>query len=281
MKRLAALTLFCGILALNPGTAQDQKATPPTPAPPKPQRAVYPVANGDAPSLAEVIGPHFKGEATVIAAPGNALLVSGTAETLPEVLKLLEQLDKKPRTVEVEVTIAEVPAKDWKETEAKVEDMLKDSAGKAGAGQRIKLTAVEGQLVSAQSGGSKPYVSGTTLVGGGGGFGGKGGGGPGVAQKSISYREVGTLVKMTARVGADDAVALELNVQDTRVRAADAGDEAAAPAVETNTLTTKVSVPAGTSVVAQAVRTEGKGGATVAVVIVTARVVPLGPPKRK
>ena len=103
MKRFAALALFCGALALNPGTAQDQKTAPPAPTPPKLQRAVYPVTNGDAPLLAEVVGAHFKGEATVIAAPGNAILVSGTAGSVPEVLKLLDQLDRKPRTVEVEV----------------------------------------------------------------------------------------------------------------------------------------------------------------------------------
>ncbi len=272
MKRLAALTLFCGILALNPGTAQDQKT-----ADPKPQRAVYTVVNGDAPVLAEVVGAHFKGEATVIAAPGNTLLVSGTA--VPEVLKLLDQLDRKPRTVEVEVTLAEVPAKDWKDGEGKLEDLLKDATGKAAPGQRVKLTAVEGQQVSAQSGGSKPFVSGTTMVGPGG-FGGKGGGAPPVAQRSISYRDVGTTVKMTARVGSDDAVALDLSVQDSRVRTVEAGDEVAAASVETGSLTTKVSVPAGRPVVAHAVRTDGKAGATVSVVIVTARVVPDAPPKR-
>ena len=283
MKRFAALALFCGALALNPGTAQDQKTAPPAPTPPKLQRAVYPVTNGDAPLLAEVVGAHFKGEATVIAAPGNAILVSGTAGSVPEVLKLLDQLDRKPRTVEVEVTLAEVPApKDG--AELSPADLLRDATGKAAPGQRIKLTAVEGQLVSAQSGGSKPYASGTTLVGGGGGFGGKGGGGPPVAQKSFSYHTVGTTVKVTARVGSDDAVALELNVQDSRVRTADAGDEAAAPGMETSSLTTKLNVPAGKTVVAQAVRTAGKGGATIAVVLVTARVVPDAPdtaPKRR
>ena len=79
-------------------------------------------------------------------------------------------------------------------------------------------------------------------------------------------------------------MAVELNVQDSRVRAADAGDEAAAPGMETSSLTTKLNVPAGKTVVAQAVRTAGKGGATIAVVLVTARVVPDAPdtaPKRR
>lgn len=282
MKRLAALTLFCGILSLSPGTAQDRKTTPTEPPAPKPHRTLYLVTNADAPALAEVVGRHFKGEADVIAAPGNAILVSGAAGTLPEVLKLLEQLDKKPHTVEVEVVIAEVPAKDWKEGEVKADDLFKDATGKAAPGQRIKLTAVEGQPVATTSGGSKPYASGSTLVGGGGGFGGKGGGAPPVAQRSISYHNVGTTVKMTARVGADNTVSLDLSVQDSRVRPPDAADEPGAPSMENNTLATKLNVPVGKAVVAQAVRTEGKGGATVAVVVVAARVVPdAGPPKRR
>ena len=215
---------------------------------------------------------HFKGEADVVAAPagsGNAILISGAAGTVPEVVKLLEQLDRKPRAIEVEITIAEVPVKK-DGPEPSPADLLKDAVGKAG--QRIKLTAVEGQPVTSTTGGSKPYVSGTTMVGGGGGFG-KGGGAPPVAQKSFSYQNVGTTVKMTARVVADDSVVVDLNVQDSKVRLPDAGDEALAAAMENNTLTTKLSVPAGKAVIAQTIRTEGKGGTTVTVVIVTARVV--------
>jgi type II secretory pathway component GspD/PulD (secretin) len=268
MKRLAALTLFCGILALNPGTAQERKTTPPDPAPAKAQRAHYAVRHADPLILAEVVGAHFKGEATVIAAPagsGHAVLISGSATAVPEVVKLLEQLDKKPRTVEVEITIAELPAaKDGKElTPADLATAL----AKDGKGQRIKLTAVEGQQVTTQTGGNKPYVSGV-VAGPGGGF---GKGGPG--QRSISYQAVGTTVKMTPRIGADNAVALELNVQESKVRQPDAGDEAGAPTMENNVLTTKLNIPAGRSVVAQSVRTEAKAGATVSVVVVTARVV--------
>ena len=270
MMRLAALSLICGLVALSSGTGQERKPAPAYPtiaplAPVKLQRAAYAVKNADPVTLAEVVGKHFKGEATLLAAPagsGNAVLISGTPGTVPEVVKLLEELDRKPRRVEVEVTIAEVPVKDWKESELKLDELSK-------MGQRIKLTAVEGQQVSSQSGGSKPIVSNINV----GGFGGRGGGG-GAVQKSVSYIDVGTTVKMVARVGSDDAVAIELSVQDRRVRPAEAGDEAAAAATETHSLTTKVSVPAGRSVVAQAIRTEGKSGATIAVVVVTARVVP-------
>lgn len=266
MKRLAVLALFCGTLALNPGTAQERKKEAPAPAPK--QRAIYPVQNGDAVALAEVVGRHFKEEANIIAMPtgsGNAVLVSGPAT--PEVLKLLDQLDRKSRTVEVEITIAELPAaKDGKEL---APADLATAALKDAKGQRIKLTAVEEQQVTTQLGGNKPFVSNSAVAPGGGRA--PGGFGGGVMQKSINYQAVGTTVKMTPRIGTDNAVALELNVTESKVRAPDAGDEASS--TENNSLTTKLNVPAGRSVVAQSVRTETKAGVVVSLVVVTARVV--------
>src|SRR5262245_26173108 len=220
MKRLAALTLLAGILALNPVTAQDRKSSPPDPVPVKPQRTHYTVRHADALVLAEVVGAHFKGDATLVAAPagsGNAVLVSGSPATVAEVVKLLEQLDKKPRTVEVEIIVTEFTApKDAKEPTPA--DLAKAEAlAKEGKGQRIKLTAVEGQQIMTQTGGNKPFVSGAVV---GGGFGGKGGGG--LPQRSINYQAVGTTVKMTPRIGADNAVALELSLTESKVRQPDA-----------------------------------------------------------
>jgi type II secretory pathway component GspD/PulD (secretin) len=267
MKRLAALTLFCGMLALHPGTAQERKSAPPEPAPAKVQRTHYAVRHADPSVLAEVVGSHFKGEATLIAAPagsGHAVLISGSAAAVPEVVKLLELLDKKPRTVEVEITIADVPAaKDGKElTQA---ELVTAALAKENKGQRIKLTAVEGQQVTTQIGGNKPYTSGMAA---GPGF---GKGGP--VARSISYQMVGTTVKMAPRIGADNAVALELNVQENKLRQPEAADEVGAPTMENNTLNTKLNIPAGRSIIAQSVRTEGgKAGPTISVVVVTARV---------
>ncbi len=260
MKRVAALTLFCGLLLLHTGTAQDRSGAPADPAPSKVQRAHYVVKNGDATALAETVGQHFRRDAVVIAANGT-ILISGPPALVPDVVKVLELLDRKPRTIEVEITLAELPAPKAG-AEPSAADVLKDLAEKP-VGQRIKLTAVEGQPVTSVTGGNKPYVSGT----GGGGF------GKGAVQKSISYQPVGTTAKLTARVGPDDSVALDLDLRDSRIKAPEAGDESGAPAFENATLTTKLSVPAGKAVVAQAVRTDGKAGAVLSVVIVAARVV--------
>jgi hypothetical protein len=274
-RRLAALALLGGLFALH-ATAQDKKSSPADT--PKPQRTHYVVRHADPVVLAEVVGRHFRGEADVIAAPagsGGALLISGSPTAVPEVVKLLEQLDRKPRTVEVEIVIAEIPAtKDGKDVNLTGDLLAEVAQSKSTTTQRIKLTAVEGQPVSTQTGGDKPYVSGA----GGGAWGGKGGG---PVQRSISYRPVGTTVKLTARVGAEDAVSLDLNLAVTQVRPPDVADESGSPVFENGSLTTKVNVPAGKAVAVHSVRTEVKSGGTLALVVVTARVVDPDAPKGK
>jgi hypothetical protein len=288
-KRIMVLALLGGLAAaLAGGThAQDKSAPPPA----KVHRTLYAVKNADAGALADVLGKHFKGEAEVLAAPagsGNALLISGTPAAAEEVVKLLAELDRKPKMVEVEVTIAEVPAKkaDAKDKAAPAPDVdlsgpdvlakleAMGKAGQLGPVQRIKLTAVEGQPVSTTTGGNKPYTSSGVVAGGGpgGGFGGGGPGGARPAMRSVNYQAVGTTVRMTARVGAGDTVAVDLNLQDSQVKPPEAGDESGAPSFDNNTLVTKLSVPPGRAVVAQAVRADGKSGRTVALVVVTARV---------
>ena len=92
---------------------------------------------------------------------------------------------------------------------------------------------------------------------------------------------------MTARA-ADDAIALDLDLKDTRVappapglRAPDAPpampDDLTAPEINTATLTTRISVRSDRAVAAQAVRTDGKTGSTVTLVIVTAHAIEAGP----
>jgi type II secretory pathway component GspD/PulD (secretin) len=255
MTRLAALSLFAGLLALTPGVAQDKKETPTSPAATKPQRTLYLVKHADAVALAEVIGRHFKGEVEVSPAPAGtarAILISGPPASVPEVVKLLELLDRKPQTIEVEVMLAEVPAADWKDGRAGPEDLIK-----SGTVQRIKLTATEGQPITSSTGGSKPVTTGEAINP------------KGFGQRSVTYMPTGTTLKLTARAGAGGAVAVDLDLKDSRVKT----EGPAAPSTETVSLTTRLTVPAGKPVAAKAVRNESKDGATVSVVVVTAKVV--------
>jgi hypothetical protein len=395
MKYLAALALFGGLIVLQSSGHANQ---PPAPVPvvtipiqaqptAKTQRAHYTVRYLDATTLAWVVSQYFKGEVEVLSVPaasGTTLLISGSPDSIGEVMRLLEQLDRKPRTVEVEIVIADITSKkgtDGKEVDvpgleplAKLEALTK--AGQTGTIQRIKLTAVEGQPITSTTVGNKPIVSGA--VAGGSGFGGDGpdvfkvirlknvaaedaamtiteifngpqqaqrqggelggggsgapvpagvntsrvrvvaerssnslvvikaspidlltieklvsgyvdggitagggkGGGP-LTRRSVSYHEVGTTVKLTARIGAEDVVALDLNVQNSKIRAPEAGEELGATAFDNNTLNTKLNIPVGKAVVAQAVRTEGKTEGTMSLVIVTAHIVEPGAGKSK
>ncbi|HSQ54588.1 MAG TPA: hypothetical protein VLM40_02500 [Gemmata sp.] len=278
MTRLITLTLLAGILAFTNVTAQIVPSAVPGASPaaqPRPQRTEYMVKNADPKMLAEIVGKHYKGDADLLAVTSggsNAILISGTPAAVPDVLKLLEKLDRKPRNVEVEVYLVEVPApKDGKEVE--LTDVLSklDALTKSGSGQRIKLTAMEGQPVTSTTGGNKPVTTSTTVAGGGfggGGFGGRGGGG-GPVQRSIMYQPVGTTVKLTARVGNEDVVSVDLDLKDSKIHQPAAGDEAAAPGFDSATLSTRFNIPAGKPVVAQTVRS----GGNVAVVVVSAKVV--------
>jgi type II secretory pathway component GspD/PulD (secretin) len=267
--RLLALAALGGLLALLPaGHAQDRKTAPkdpPAPPPAQTERVVYPVRGGDPAMLAEVVAKHFRGEVVVSALP-SALVLTGDPAAVAEATKLLDRIDRPARTVEIEVSLVEVTGKADAPAPAVGPDVLTrlDELAKAGAAvQRIKLTAVEGQPVSVQVGRNYPVVSGAVR--------GPGPGGGGPQLRSVTYQQVGTTVRATARVEADNAVAIDLNVQDNSVKPAEGAEEH--PEFDTDTLTTRVNVPPGQAVVAQAIRKDAKGGRTVTLVVVTAKVV--------
>ena len=243
----------------------------------KGQSHLYVVKNGDPMALADVLTKYFKGDAEVLVVPpgsGNALLISGTSNATKEVVKLLEELDRKPKMIEIEIVLAEISPKksDGKDTAefdfsgpdvlAKLEALGK--AGLVGSIQRIKLTASEGQPISSTIGGNKPETS--AVARGPGGF----AGGP--AQRSVTYQSVGTTVRTTARIGIGNAISLDLDLKDSQVKGAEAGDEASVPSFDNTTLTTKLNLPVGRAVLAQGVRVEAKSGRSATVVIVTARI---------
>jgi hypothetical protein len=291
--RLTLLALLA--LPFAPTAGAQEKPTAKT------QRTLYAVRNGDAAVLAETLGKHFKGEAEISALPsgtGGSLLISAPPAAAEEILKLLQQLDRAPKSVAVEVVLAEVFVKrteDSKEptdpvnTELAAEALAKlealNKGGQLNSLQRVRLTAVEEQSVSVVSGGSRPQTVSTTVAGArraaGGGAGnnpnGPGGFGGPVA-RSIVYRNVGTQVKVMARVGADNTVTLSLDVSGSGAKPPEDPDE---PATYDNaTLATSLNVPSGRPVIAQAIRTDSKGGRTLNLVIVTARVVDATTPAR-
>lgn len=271
------LALAAVLLAAASSAGQDRPMTPPA-APAKVDRVLHGVQFLDAAELAKVLSTSFRGEVSVAVAPGNTLLVSGPHDSVTELLSLARQLDAPPRTVAVELTLVEVSGKKGdEEKEPAAPDLAgpaADLAGKLAAlakanpstsVRRIALTATAGQPVSTTLGGNVPLVTSSVL-------GGRGGAGGPPVQRSISYSQVGTTAAVTARPEGN-GVAVELMIQDTRVRAREGGDENAPAEMVSHTLKGPVRVPAGRAIVAQTCRTDGKAGPATIYVVVTARAV--------
>jgi type II secretory pathway component GspD/PulD (secretin) len=282
-KHLVLALLAAGLLAgagLTP--AADE-------APARNRRAVYVVRHGAAKDLADLLGKDFKGDAAVQVlpyAPSNCLLVSAPPGVLDEVVKLLDQLDRRPRLVTVEVFVAnmaprkgETPAdKELDEREltgpadqvlAKVEEMRKKR--QIESLKRVQLTALENQQAAVMVGGSKPFVMGTTTTA------------TGLSTSSVNYHPVGTSVSLTSHITAEKTVRLELAVEDSRAAFPEDGAEGGPdekghpvrlPDFVQAKLNTKLDLPPGQALVAKGVKTTSKSGSQAqTLVIVTARVV--------
>jgi type II secretory pathway component GspD/PulD (secretin) len=256
----------------------------------KNKRIVYLVRYGSAKDLAAALGKHFKNEAefqAVTETGSNYLLISAAPAAFEEVVKTLEQLDRAPRTISVEVWVAEVvtkkgedgkPVEGEKEIDAmeltgtidvvqkKVDDLAKK--GRIGGLQHVQLSALENQHSSALTGENKPYLVGTTVR-------------PmGRVSNQIAYRKVGVQVHVTPRITADKSLLLELKIEDARVNLPEDGIEigvsdkgAAINAAEftTSTLESKLTVAPGKAVAAEGVKSTSKGKQAQLIILVGAR----------
>jgi type II secretory pathway component GspD/PulD (secretin) len=282
MKPVPSLILLAGLLAAGPTHAQDTSA-------PKNKRIAYVVKYGDAKNLAGILSKHFKGDAEIQAlpeGPSNCLLISAAPEVFDEVIKVLDQLDRRPQVIAIEVTVAavlpkkgddgkpvarEVNEKDFtgpaEDVRDKLEALQKD--GTLGSLRRVQLTAVENEPVSAMLGETKPMVTGTVIRA------------TGMASRSITYRQTGTKAAVTARITAEGIVALDVEIEDSSLHVPPDGieigkDENGAPVLATEvvlaTLKGKLSIPSGQAVAAEGVKTLSKSGQTQTLIVVAARV---------
>src|SRR5437016_1460876 len=64
------------------------------------KRVVYPVKAGSAKDFAALLNKHFGGQVEAEALPdANVVLIAASPAVFPELLKLLEQADRRPRAV--------------------------------------------------------------------------------------------------------------------------------------------------------------------------------------
>jgi type II secretory pathway component GspD/PulD (secretin) len=257
------------------------------------KRTIYVVKHGDAKELAGILGKHFKGVAEIQVlpdSPSNCLLISADSKVFTEVVQLLEKLDRRPQVVSVELLIAEVPASkakdgklapgklDEKEFSGPAKEVVEKLEARRGDGsiaslKRIQLTAVENQIASVTLGETKPIVSAVTVTG------------TGRVAKSIMYRNTGTKAQITVRVAPENAVVLELDINDTRLHIPEGGIELGKDAggesiraveIASAILKSKLTVRSEHALVAQGVKTESKSSQAQTLIVVTARILDAG-----
>jgi type II secretory pathway component GspD/PulD (secretin) len=284
-KRFLVLVLLAGLFAFTPRAHTED---PPSG---KNKRMIYLVKHNSAKDLAGVLGKHFKSDADIQVlpdSPSNCLLISAAPDVFTEVVKLLEQLDRRPQLVAVEVFFVEAASKKADDTKpdsppkgleekeftgpskdvvSKIDALMRK--GTVAGYRRLQLAAAENQQASAMVGEMKPVVTGSTVTG------------TGIAARHITYRNVGANVKATVRVTGDNSVSVDLEIEDARLHTPADGivvgkDEKgeAIRAAETvlSKAKNKVNVPAGQAVAVEGVKTESKSGLAQTLIIVTARV---------
>jgi hypothetical protein len=207
-------------------------------------------------------------------------LLAAPEDTLPEILRTLDQIDRHRQLVTVEVQFltvaadkgpAELPAAGADLTAAL--DALKQK-GAVATQKSLRVTGLEHQKLHTMEGNHKPTVSGASVNA------------RGFAQSSVTYQNVGTTVTATARVTADRQIGLDLDVQDagltTPADGVPLGNDAGGKpltAAEHGTLTvqTRLSLTPGQPVLVQDQRAAGKPQT---LLVVTARLAEEGKAKK-
>jgi type II secretory pathway component GspD/PulD (secretin) len=258
LQSLLACALF--VLAGLPAATQDRSAA-------EQKRGAYVVKYAAAKDLADILAKHFKGAAEIQAGPegtSNCVLVNAPPAVFDEVMKTLEQLDRRPHSVAIEVFVVELPVKkaDDKEKQAdeknfsgtidevaeRLDAMMKK--GQVVGFKRFQLSTLEGQLGSLMLGETKPYV---------------------MTANQTTYRNVGTQVKVKPQVTEDGSVTLDLNVQDSRGRDSTTG--AGGTEFIQTSFTGKLSVASGKVALAKDAKATSKEGVGETLIVVGARVV--------
>jgi type II secretory pathway component GspD/PulD (secretin) len=280
MCRRCLVPVVLALVAVTAATAQERPAA-------EPKRGAYVVKYASAKDIVSILAKHFKGAAEIQAGPegtSNVLLINAPPAVFDEAMKLLDQLDHRPQAVAVEVYLVELPLKKSDDKgkdldEKQLTGALDDMAGKLEALQkkgqvasvkRIQFTTLEGRPGSLMLGETKPFVTGATRTA------------TGIVSKSITYRMVGTQVRVTPQVSADQMVALDLLLEDNRMHQNEDGpaigtDDKGAPILATEfsqvKLESKVSVASGKAVLAKDAKSAGKAGQGQLLLVVGARVV--------
>jgi type II secretory pathway component GspD/PulD (secretin) len=204
---------------------------------PSNERLVYTVRYVSAADLLNNVLPVFQNTpgTTLIGsadANSNSILLSGPPDTVGEAVKILQMLDRQPKSVSIDIWIVDTRSTGWEATANKeIDAALKGSQTKlvellqkveaqkqAVVLNHLQLTSVEGVQAMVQLGERKPRVTGTTRNNVG-------------RSMSVALEDMGTTAKVTPRVSADRKIVLAIELgksfsapEETGVVIAEAAD---------------------------------------------------------
>ena len=199
----------------------------------------------------------------------NSLVIGGPPDAVEEVRKLVEELDRPAVMVRLEVVIGEAPAGEVKDGPAGAkQDAKKPAPGAAGPLRPVakpenleivvrgELTTLDNQAAFLQVGRREPRVTGSSF-------------GPPGRMNQITMENVGTIVGFTPRVGADQAVTLAIDIEESRlgppeegaaISVSSQGETTRTPNTETLTAQTTLRIPDGQTVVLGGMARQSKSG---------------------
>ncbi|MBV9122743.1 MAG: hypothetical protein JO112_05265, partial [Planctomycetes bacterium] len=160
---LGGLVLLLSFLGTAFGDTEKKPPPPKTPANARAahhpavqvQRLIYVVKYGSAKDLAATLGNYFQADAEIQAASnslGDYLLIRAPDPVAKEVVRVLEQLDRRPKVVSIEVVLVEVAPRKGEGAQPDAANKELDSrefSGEAGEVMaRVESLRKEGRVVS-------------------------------------------------------------------------------------------------------------------------------------
>ena len=206
------------------------------------------------------------------------MILGGPAGVVEEARRLADELDRPAAIIHVEVLIGQAPADAIKPSpaasqQAAAEPQVRvvEKPEKLEILCRARFSTLNEQPADVQMGRRVPRITGTTAS-------------PRGTTNSVEYENTGTLIKVRPRVDADDRIAMEIDVEDSRLGSPEEaliistpseGEPIRTPAIETWTIQTSLIVANGQTVVLAAA-VESPQTKLERLVLLTARVERIG-----
>jgi hypothetical protein len=223
--------------------------------------------HSDAKSTEQIVGRN------VVVVPStidNSLVISGSPDAVNEVRKLVEELDRRPGSVLVDMEIGEAPASEVKPSEPAAGEQLRlaEKPPHMETIGRIQVTTLNNQMAFAQLGARVPVIANTTVTSKG-------------TANSINLLDVGLILRVTPRVSADGTIVMQINVVRSSLRPESEGTPlltqddkvvARTPRIENTEVFATVKIADGQSAILGGVAGEGKSDKEL-VIIVTPHII--------